>query len=207
MKRAIGLWLALTACAPEGAPLTDEGDPEEALFDEALPDEALPGPTGRLVISPRPAMLRGRTNRTPYVGGYRSMRVWLYGSRGAGVACPPEIAPECLTIAAPAALISTDRAGRDGSGTFSFMIPATAPTGEYALQAGAKDGSSRKTSRLDVVYVLDADEDEDGDSLTNGREIDATHTDPLLRDTDGGGEDDASELLRNADPNDASDDR
>lgn len=190
-------WLlpALVACAELPPDLQDE------LVDEALP------PGGRLVIVPQPAMIRGRTHRVPYSDAYGNMRLWLWVSRGFGTACPPQIAPDCLTIADPAALLSVDRARRDGSGAFQFTIPPDAPTGEYALQAGAKNGGGRKQSRISIIYVLDAAADEDGDSLNNAREIDATGTDPLLADTDGGGEDDASELNRFADPLDPSDDR
>ena len=58
----------------------------------------------------------------------------------------------------------------------------------------------------DGVIARDGSGDEDGDGLTDADEVFNVGTDPCLADTDGGGEDDGSEIANGRDPFDPTDD-
>ncbi|MBI4702305.1 MAG: hypothetical protein HY744_14365 [Deltaproteobacteria bacterium] len=81
----------------------------------------------------------------------------------------------------------------------------------FALHSGADDDGDRLPNWYERQHStsptgLLASTDDDGDGLTNLQEY-AAHTQPLVADSDGGGESDGSELAARLDPLDPRDDR
>ncbi len=100
----------------------------------------------------------------------------------------------------PALAIITATIAPDGlSATLDFDIAADA-TGSFTLIAeNTAGGSSVFPNNSNTFQVLNGDDDEDGDGLTNAEEQ-ALGTDPLNHDSDGDGFGDGDEVIEGSDP-------
>ena len=192
--------LLLVACQTEapmvsGVPADMDSLPTEQAappaFSLSAPDYAFPGQSITLVASGLPAA---------------GISIRFAGSRVTGGApfCPAAFGG-CFDLSSPALILGTRNTVAGGSAPLTLTLPAGISAGPVYTQAGTRRAASTYLSTIETIQVLDRGGDYDGDGLTNSDE-DSLGTNPLIRDTDSGGESDGSEVARGADPLDPADD-
>ncbi|HMV67045.1 MAG TPA: thrombospondin type 3 repeat-containing protein [Myxococcota bacterium] len=193
MAGALALWMV--GCAVDREPAAP------------LPSGAVTPPVQRFELAPSAAVaLTGAPLAVEARGVPPGAWVTLLGSAnttGPGI-CPPGIRPTCADIAAPFVTLGVVRADASGRAVWSLPIPPSAPP-EFEMQAWAAKHGTIYLSNGALVRTLAPQGDEDGDALTNARELDLG-TDPFAVDTDGGCADDGREVEAGTDPLDPADD-
>lgn len=155
----VPIWLALVlACAPQ--------DPAQAAAATAPPPVlmslSIHQPYG-LAGAPLYLSVRDAPANT-------TLTVALSTSQGPPWACPPALAPECLSLGAPARPITRLRTDRSGSGSVEIVVPDPVPAPWVEFQVAGARGGARALSSTVARYLLDRTGDEDGDGLTNAEE-------------------------------------
>lgn len=163
------------------------------------PEDADLPPT--LHLRPLSALVRGAVNLVWVQATTPGARVAVAYDEvldSVGTLCPPELGGDCLVVGMTAGVDHTFTRQDDGWIVVHLAVPNHLGSPAY-LQAWSLN-QHVYTDALEVP-VLARDDDEDGDGLTNGTEVEHTHTDPLMVDTDGDGLSDGVELTYGSDPN------
>ncbi|MCB9680143.1 MAG: hypothetical protein H6733_01605 [Alphaproteobacteria bacterium] len=178
-----------------------------ALLAASTTSSATPAPPPIALVAPA-ALLAGRANIVRVDGATPGATVYLAGAlQQAGTPfCPPQIAPTCLDLQPPVYLLGRAVANVSGVATFTLNVPGSFAGQQPFLQAASPSAGGADLTQLVQLQVLRANQDDDGDLLSNSDELTVYGTDPLDPDTDGGGIDDGSEVAAGRNPHDPIDD-
>ncbi|MCB9681099.1 MAG: hypothetical protein H6733_06460 [Alphaproteobacteria bacterium] len=173
MRRHIALsTLALLgACVQlHDADVADDSSPLAAITvtpgtPSARPADQL-APPGSMVLSTSDAFVLGSTVSVTVQSAPASSPVFLIGSiatRGTQ-SCPPQLAPVCLDLFTPIAVLGTTTSDAAGTGVFSLSLPTTLPLRTAHLQAASRTGGRHTSNVLDVPFEAPMDTDTDTDT-------------------------------------------
>ncbi len=179
--------LLMAACGPEArqAPILETAGTSALML--AVPP---------MRLTTDPYFLGGRASSVTITGANPGDVVKLLRSPTIGGVplCPPLIAPDCLDLALPVAIVGSAVADSDGVAVMSYTSADPPANPEVQLQAVVVGAGGGKLSDAPIIEMYGTASDTDGDGLPDPLETDFG-TDILDADSDGDTVSDGAEVM------------